>query len=96
MPPAVALPPPVARKRSHPAIPPLPFVGFSALSRRHRFTHVEMLEELKSKLDSEIERLAHELQVVLPKAIGFLTEFDSELSRALVNSDPKDAQFPLK
>jgi transcription elongation factor GreA len=28
-----------------------------------------MLEELKSKLDEEIERLTHELQVVLPKAI---------------------------
>src|SRR5690606_3614249 len=28
-----------------------------------------MLEELKSKLDHEIERLTHELQVTLPKAI---------------------------
>jgi transcription elongation factor GreA len=28
-----------------------------------------MLEELKSKLDDEIHRLSHELQVVLPKAI---------------------------
>lgn len=28
-----------------------------------------MLEELKSKLDDEIERLTHELQVTLPKAI---------------------------
>ncbi|MQA88830.1 MAG: transcription elongation factor GreA [Gemmatimonas sp.] len=28
-----------------------------------------MLEQLKSKLDGEIERLSHELQVVLPKAI---------------------------
>ncbi|MEX2571425.1 MAG: GreA/GreB family elongation factor [Gemmatimonadota bacterium] len=28
-----------------------------------------MLEELKSKLDGEIERLTHELQVELPKAI---------------------------
>jgi transcription elongation factor GreA len=28
-----------------------------------------MLEELKDKLDLEIERLSHELQIVLPKAI---------------------------
>ena len=28
-----------------------------------------MLEELKARLDDEIERLSHELQVVLPKAI---------------------------
>jgi transcription elongation factor GreA len=28
-----------------------------------------MLEELKAKLDDEIERLSHELQVTLPKAI---------------------------
>jgi transcription elongation factor GreA len=28
-----------------------------------------MLEELKDKLDVEIERLSHELQIVLPKAI---------------------------
>ena len=28
-----------------------------------------MLEELKAKLDHEIERLTHELQIILPKAI---------------------------
>jgi transcription elongation GreA/GreB family factor len=28
-----------------------------------------MLEELKNKLGEEIERLTHELQIVLPKAI---------------------------
>lgn len=33
-----------------------------------------MLEELKSKLEHEIERLTHELQVVLPKAIKTAVE----------------------
>src|SRR5690606_913785 len=40
----------------------------------HLCTELEMLEELKAKLEQEIERLTHELQVTLPRAIKTAVE----------------------
>lgn len=52
-----------------------------------------MLEELKSKLEQEIQRLTHELQVVLPKAIETAVEHGDLRENAEYKSALERQQF---
>lgn len=52
-----------------------------------------MLEELKSKLEQEIERLTHELQVVLPRAITTAVEHGDLRENAEYKSALERQQF---
>ena len=52
-----------------------------------------MLEELKAKLEHEIERLTHELQVVLPRAIKTAVEHGDQRENSEYKSALERQQF---